>query len=160
VAIERRRRVEGGQLIRRRNGDEHLVLFDDADAETLLAHTWNLQSNHVGKLYVRTNIRKPDGGFRRPPMHVMLLGPGTTHLNGNGLDNRRDNLRPPARGSDFKGVYWNRKNRCWTAWIKVAGRTQYVGSSPSEEEAARAYDYVARELLGDAAPLNFPAERE
>lgn len=94
------------------------------------------------------------------------------HVNGNGLDNRRCNLRvctpqqnafnsKPVRGSrsKFKGVKYNTacKNK-WTARIRINGKQVDIGRFETEEEAARAYDKVAKEVQGDFAWLNFPNE--
>jgi hypothetical protein len=102
-------------------------------------------------------------------MHKLLTGwPQTDHINGNGLDNRRCNLRPvtsqqnranqrKTRGtSQFKGVYLRRRERNWEAAIKVNRRRIYLGTFSSEVEAARAYDAAARHHFGEFAALNFP----
>jgi hypothetical protein len=102
-------------------------------------------------------------------MHRLIMaapdGIGVDHINGDGLDNRRANLRLASQrdnsanmavrassATGFKGVSWKRRNRKWQAQI---GRT-YLGIFASAEEAARAYDHAAREAWGEFAHLNFP----
>jgi hypothetical protein len=94
------------------------------------------------------------------------------HVNGNGLDNRRSNLRictstenrrnrrkPRAPGaSRFKGV--RPRNEKWRAEIKINGEHRCLGTYASEEDAAKAYDAAARELHGEFACLNFPLPGE
>jgi len=92
------------------------------------------------------------------------------HINGDGLDNRRDNLRICTRtenvrcqrkrtkptSSRFKGVTWHKNHRYWQAAIRKNGERTYLGWFKGEEEAARAYDKAAKRLHGDFASLNFP----
>lgn len=107
-------------------------------------------------------------------MHQVVLPtePGYTpdHINMNGLDNRRINLRPATRHqqqgnyrkragctSRFKGVsrvYGYRKP--WAAYIDRTGQMCNLGRYATEEEAGRAYDIAAREYFGEFARLNFP----
>lgn len=78
------------------------------------------------------------------------------HINGNGLDNRRANLRfvthaqnlanqrpQQGRTSRFRGVCWLRRDQVWRAQIKSGGKTCYLGCFADEEDAARAYDASA-----------------
>jgi hypothetical protein len=106
-------------------------------------------------------------------MHRYLMGEPSEevdHENGDGLDNRRKNLRRAThaqnmmnalsrRGSSrFKGVFWS-VNR-WQAAIRDDYRKVYLGQFKIEEDAARAYDDAARRIHGAFARLNFPIEGE
>jgi len=92
------------------------------------------------------------------------------HINHNGLDNRKANLRPATRaqngrnrtkfknriyGSKFKGVTWNRKYKCWQAQIQVNGKSTALGRFTDEITAAKAYDRAAKKYHKDFASLNF-----
>ena len=111
------------------------------------------------------------GSHRRVFMHSMITGwPMVDHRNGDGLDNRRQNLRPATysqnsanRGmqsnnqSGFKGVTrtpWGR----WKAQIRKDGRDFYLGVFAEPEVAARAYDVAALDLFGEFAWTNFVPE--
>jgi hypothetical protein len=57
--------------------------------------------------------------------------------------------------SRFRGVWWTENKQVWLARIMVDRRIQSLGPFDDEISAARAYDSVARRLLGDKARLNF-----
>ena len=105
----------------------------------------------------------------------------TDHINGNGLDNRRENVRlatpsqnssntrkPKAREgstygkiSKYKGVSRLRKRNgdFMSTWYCYVGKFQEHGFK-TEEDAARARDVLALKLHGEYAWLNFPERRE
>jgi AP2 domain len=91
------------------------------------------------------------------------------HENGNGLDNRRHNLRhatvrknshnvPSHRDSTsrFKGVCWVTKQKRWQAQIYYNGKNINLGVFDDEEIAAMVYDLAAIKNFGSYARLNFP----
>jgi hypothetical protein len=107
-------------------------------------------------------------------MHRFLTGalPGQVvdHINGDGLDNRRCNLRVcthkqnvrnarPYKGkktSKFRGVYFSAPTQKFKAQIMCSGVKINLGSFESEKSAAEAYDEAASKLFGEYARLNFP----
>lgn len=106
-------------------------------------------------------------------MHRLITGaaPGqeVDHVNRDGLDNRRANLRVATRSqqianqdirldntSGYRGVSWRRDSRRWQAQLTVNGKWRGLGCYDDPEDAARAYDAAAREHFGEFAVLNFP----
>lgn len=90
------------------------------------------------------------------------------HINHNGLDNRKNNLRtctrqqnthnqkPRKKGtSKYKGVDWNKRQKKWRARIYYRGKCHYLGYFNNEIDAALTYDKKAKELFGEFACLNF-----
>ena len=92
------------------------------------------------------------------------------HINGNGLDNRKANLRL-ATGtqngynrrktrkrtwSKYKGVTFDKRRKKWEGKIVINGRKQHLGSFTNELDAGRAYDEAAKKYHGEFALLNFP----
>lgn len=96
----------------------------------------------------------PDG------MHV-------DHINGDGLDNRRENLRvcspmqnlwnskKQTNTSGFKGVTKRASDKAFIARIRVNYKLISLGSFADPIDAAKAYDAAARAHFGEFARTNF-----
>lgn len=118
--------------------------------------------------------RRVDG--KKVYMHRELLGLAANdkvevdHRDGNGLNNRRDNLRlathqqnlqnqrPRGGSSKYRGVFWDKSKARWKASIRLGARRFWLGSFSTELEAAVAYNRRAKELFGDRARLNHVQE--
>lgn len=148
-----------------------VALVDDRDNH-LATFKWHTHENPPG-VYARRTIAGRLGRSRIEFMHHAVLGVPSSvqvdHVNGNGLDNRRENLRIASHAqnqanrrlgknntSGFKGVYWHRGHGRWRAAIKVSGRKIVLGHFITPEAAARAYDKAALEHFGAYARINFP----
>lgn len=151
-----------------------VALVDDEDYERVVAAgKWQAYPSR-DTFYAKRSVKRPDGVWRLIPLHTFLTGYDLTdHHNGNGLDNRRDNLRPATHAenmrnralqrnntSGFKGVNWHSRSRKWKAQIRTNGSKRHVGMFGTPEEAARAYDEAAREFHGEFATVNFPVPGE
>jgi hypothetical protein len=154
----------------------HIALIDDADLALVTAPGlyWHLTPAD-GRDYVGRRWRDA-GVYRKQRLHSFLTGWSLVdHINGDGMDNRRANLRSatasqnncnkgaaPGFASQYKGVALisRRKSRPWLAQIKKDRKYFYLGYFDSQDDAARAYDTAARELHGEFAHLNFPVRTE
>ena len=148
-----------------------IVIFNEQDAKLLVGFRWrSFKNDHNRTWYSRARI-----GGKIVRMHRLIIGAPdgllVDHRDGNGLNNRRSNLRLATtaqntrnscgRGgaSGFKGVYRAcNGSPSWVGSIKADGKRIHLGSFPTEAEAARAYDAAALRLFGEFARLNFPQE--
>jgi HNH endonuclease len=148
------------------------VALVDPDMATLAAcWCWSADEDR-GAVYVRrTNSVKVNGRRLvwsvRLHQQIMCLPQHwkVDHANGNGLDNRRSNLRPATEAENcanrkkvrsklgLRGVV-QRGNR-FLARIAVNQRVKHLGTFKQADAAARAYDQAAREHYGEFARLNF-----
>jgi hypothetical protein len=99
-------------------------------------------------------------------MHRLILnatnGQEVDHVNGDGLDNRRCNIRlcTPSqnqanRGKDKrntsgrKGVTWNKCANKWQAQTSVNGKRKYIGIFSDVEKAHKAYNKFRISIFGE-----------
>src|SRR3954462_14349685 len=94
-----RPRPLGGHVqleVTRRDGSVHTILYDEADHDLVQLHRWHVWHpvTRPDLFYARTNIHKPDGERTILAMQTLLMNSlDVDHINRNGLDNRRCNLR-------------------------------------------------------------------
>jgi hypothetical protein len=151
----------GELLVVRRDKSEHTILFDDVDYDLLVGQRWHISGcRSRNTLYAQS--------VRGQLMHNLLLGVlGVDHINRNGLDNRRCNLRSagqalnaanraPNRGSSsvYKGVRFHAQSGKWRATIQVRGEQRSLGLYLLEWDAAQAYNAAAIKSWGEFAYLN------
>lgn len=144
--------------------------IDVADLALVAGYSW-VASLKRDRMYAMCYAgRGADGKKRYVYMHRLIINAGVgqevDHVNGDGLDNRRINLRIASRSqnaanhrghggtSRYKGVNWHKQRQRWVANIKHCDQRQYLGLFDSEEGAALAYDEAAARLHGEFAFLN------
>ena len=151
------------------------TLVDDADYEWLNQWKWCALKGANG-LYVVRGVYLGGGRKNRKyktiRMQRLILnvnsGMVVDHINGDTLNNQRDNLRictqrensyntkrPSDNTSGFKGVSWSKSRGKWEARIKANGKHKFLGYFDNKKEAAKTYDCSAKELFGEFAYLNF-----
>jgi len=131
-----------------------------------------LKSNGKGKLYVARTINI-NGKYKKISMHRQIIGKipigkEVDHINHNGFDNRRCNLRICSRSqnaknskirknntSGYNGVTFDKRAKKWRAQIWKDNCRIHIGLFEDKKIAARAVDKKAVELFGEFAVLNF-----
>lgn len=128
------------------------------------------KSRRVGDAYyVVTSFGKKR---RHLSMHRLIMGNicdefNVDHINGNGLDNRRENLRICTNSQNamnrrkllgcssiYKGVFYQKRLKKWAARYKINGVRTVIGYFDNEEGAALAYNKAVKIHFGEFALLN------
>ena len=143
-----------------------VALVDDEDYGFLSRYTWHchIQPNSetkyaVARMWIngrRTNVQ----------MHRMIMShtkEHTDHVDRNGLNNQRFNIRPASRiengrnrklqkhSAKYKGVHFFKATGAWTASIRINTVKKHLGYFHTPEAAALAYDAAALKYFGEFA---------
>lgn len=144
------------------------ALVDDSDYEAVNKQKWYASKGNY-TYYAQARPKKYGPLIH---MHRVIMGLADKllfidHIDGNGLNNQRSNLRIATRSdnnshktsvgvSGFMGVFRTSAiNESYFSRIIKHGKRYYLGSFHTKEEAAMAYDKKAIELHGEFANLNF-----
>ena len=160
-------------IITNRKGEAFTVLYDDCDHGLVSSKKWSI--NPSG--YAQCAVKKENGKWTSKKMHRLILGVDdidieVDHINHNRRDNRRENIRKctnrenslnksPSGGSKYLGVYTHNltvKGHRYSyirACIRIGGKSCFIGTFDTEEDAARHYDKLAKIHHGEFANLNF-----
>jgi len=151
------------------NIDGYIVLIDDEDWPIVSGLKWKVMkcAKHVTNyVWHRSSAGLPRGKVRMILLHRYVLGlvkgdPEVDHIDGNGLNNTKINLRCCSHAenvrnrrlnrnssSGYKGVYKNGKSEKWRARITLNGHRRGLGTFDSPEDAHRAYVAAAKDLHG------------
>jgi hypothetical protein len=138
------------------------ALIDDADAPLLAGHRWTAHINR-GVWYARSRLGGPTVLLHR----LVLNAPSgviVDHRNGDGLDNRRSNLRLATNAQNCRnlarrsnntsgvpGVARNANGR-WQAYLTINRRRVYLGAFVNIEDAKLARQAGERLYYGEFAP--------
>ncbi len=137
------------------------AIVDDEDYDFLMKLKWHFTHGYA----------RHSSGSKKIYMHRIISGAldgqSTDHIDGDKLNNIRQNLRVCAHrqnlcnmkkktphSSLFKGVSWKKHIKKWVAYIKVDGRNIHLGVFFNEADAALAYNEAASKYFGDFSSLN------
>src|SRR6478736_2425501 len=148
----------------------HEILVDSEDQYLLEKYKWRVVKTK-NKFYA-TRIFTQNNKEKHVLLHRLIMNfPDhmIDHINGNGLDNRKCNLRlaTPSQNavnrifqnkSGYRGVSLAAKGK-FHAKIRFMGDRHYLGVFETAEEAAKVYDMKALQLHGEFSVLNFPDKR-
>ncbi len=140
------------------------ALVDDSDFELVNKYKWRVNVGAHGNIYAYRSV-KNKGKRTFIYMHKMVIK--TTeqvdHIDGNGLNNQKENLRACTHTenmrnrrlfknntSGFKGVIFDKFSGKW--------RTTFYCKFTDKIEAAKTYDKIAKLIYGKFARLNFPED--
>lgn len=150
------------------------AIIDTADIPLISSISWHASISRES-VYA-SGMHVIDGARRSISLHKTLLKPPkgfqVDHINCNGLDNRRSNLRlarqsqnmwnqGPKRNSSsgLKGVSFNARQQKWKAQIKAHGVRKYLGMFDKPEDAYKAYCEASKDIHGEFSRTVAPQEK-
>lgn len=142
------------------------AIIDEDDFERVGQHKWFTFAKGYGATH------NPKDHNKMIWMHRFILdapiGMEVDHINGNRLDNRKENLRLCTKSenqmnrsrnknnrSGFKGIYLDTRSRSrqWNAKIVINRKPIYLGAFNTPQEAGKAYELAAKKYHGRFAHL-------
>lgn len=134
---------------------------DDEIYEELINIRWHITKGR-NTFYAATNKKEGVRKYRTLFMHSIInktpKGMLTDHIDGDGLNNQKNNLRSathrqnsrnkaPNRNSSskYKGVYWDKQKSKWKASIRIDGKLISLGFFEKEIDASIVYEERAKE---------------
>lgn len=150
------------------------ALVDDRDYERVARFNWFVCIKPHSRIIYGQRAERFGGGRRKTILlHRFILGIADSkifvdHINHDGLDCRRSNLRACTMSqncrnrrktihkatSGFKGVSFDTESGKWLSQLWIGKRNKKLGRFQTELEAAKAYNEAARQLHGPFAFLN------
>lgn len=145
----------------------YTAVIDAADVGFVEGFNWH-SAVFKGTAYAVRNAPKPCGGQSTLRMHRIITSAQESlvvdHINGDGLDNRRQNLRVVSHAlnmrnqslrsdnkSGLKGIRWREPTQKWNAYINVDGKHYSLGHYATKEEAYAAYIEGSKRFHGEFA---------
>ena len=148
------------------------AIVDDDIYQTLSQYKWCVWYCPSTKGYYAERSKYIGNGKQKILyMHRVILnaqkGQMIDHINGDTLDNRKENLRFATYSqnlanskirkdntSGYKGVRWHKRDKIWMAYIRYQNKHIHLGSYKDKKETALAYNEAAKKYFGEYAKLN------
>jgi hypothetical protein len=151
-----------------------VALVDNSDFDFLNQWKWYAHKKKDDNTFYARRKGNRKENFKTIFMHRVILNIPhgdkriPDHINRNGLDNRKCNLRIVNHSinrnnskilsnntSGYRGVHYSKKDKRWRSRISINGKRINIGTYKDIIDAAKAYDVVVLELIGVIIPLNF-----
>jgi hypothetical protein len=150
------------------------AIVDNEHFDELNQYKWSCDSHGYAVRFTTIQSQNKKLGIKQKRKTILMHkvinntpdGFHTDHINGNTLDNRKDNLRTATASqnqgntnkrvnntSGFKGVSWSKRANKWVAQIRCNNQQLYLGLFDNLQEAAIAYNNKALELFGEFASI-------
>lgn len=147
----------------RKNGTKYVSTINSSDVVAISKFTWRVLEKENNPTYLRTTNKGVN-----LVLHRLVLNPFSfqvvDHIDGNGLNNVRSNLRVCSHIQNqrnrhrflgnFKGVTYHKRDKMFTSSIKFNSKANHLGYFKTEVEAAIAYNQAALKYFGEFARLN------
>lgn len=145
-----------------------VAFVDDEDFDNLSKFSWHCKKCASDLFYAVRSINL-HGKIKNISMHREVFGlvRSIDHIDGNGLNNQKINLREcnhaqnmqnrrklSVSSSPYKGVQWWKNQNRWASRIALNKKRIFLGYFINEIDAAKAYNKAATRLFGEFANLN------
>jgi len=144
-----------------------VIIIDDDDFDRISKYHW---------IVCKTGYVKTVVNYETIILHRFIMnakkGQQLDHVNGDTLDNRKENLRFCSTSqnlanrkrfinnrSGYKGVDWRPIEKKFRARLSINKRAIHLGYFSDPKDAAFAYDRAAKEYFGSFARINFAEEK-
>lgn len=144
-----------------------VAIVDDEDYEELNKVSWFYGAGKDNCCYSGRRSRKIGMIYMHRVIIEAKKGESVDHINGNTLDNRKENLRictagqnkqnsgkPKNNTSGFKGVFWHKRSKKWEVKIGVDNKSIWGGLFVDKIKGAKKYNEMAIKYHGEFALLN------
>ena len=148
---------------------EFKFLIDDEDYEKVKDYRWYVVVDE-DRRYVRAHEKKSEN-YSKVRLHRLIMNYSgnmfVDHINGNGLDNRKENLRICTNSENnmnsikrkkgtsvYKGVSFDKSRNKYESYITINKKKIHLGRYETEEQAAQAYNNVVENHFGRFARPN------
>lgn len=145
-----------------------IALIDDSDFEAVSIYKWfACRTSKRSKTHYAFRNTLKNGKRSTQTMHRFILQAVDSkihvdHINGDGLDNRRSNIRLASQSNNMKnrgasknnilnikGVSFDKKRNMFMARLNLNGDKIWLGRFKTAEEASRVYEMKAKEVFGE-----------
>lgn len=141
------------------------IMVSDEDYELAMTQRWTIEKSG-NNFYAMCKIN-----HKKVRLHRFLLKPKSTHevdhINHNGLDNRRENIRVVTKRQNaanrrktvgsrkrYKGIHYDTRINKWVAYVNYKKKRKYLGQYATAKEAAIVYNEAALKYYGKTAWVN------
>ena len=144
----------------------HYILIDNDDYDAINKYKWSITKPR-NTYYAVREFNKKSTLLHRFLLNVKKRNKHVDHINGNGLDNRKENLRictckennrnsklSKNNTSGYKGVSWAKNMNKWESYITADRKRYGLGYFKCKHDAAMAYNTAALKYHKDYASLN------
>lgn len=153
-------------------GTNYTAKVDDEDYDVLSKLIWVAHKVHTGQVYASHPTPRRFGKAINFSMHGLLMSPvpkglEVDHIDGNGLNNQKSNLRLCTHSqnvmnrklnknnkSGIKGVDFHAASRKWRARIRTKTKLIHLGCFLEKEDAVKAYEEAARKYHGEFSRIS------
>ncbi len=147
--------------------DGPYALIDDDDAIEVSRHSWR---SHKGRNTMYAINGSGQSLHRLVMRNTLCDGFLVDHVNGDGLDCRKGNLRTATKqqnqanrkgaqsnsSSGIRGVSWDKSREKWAVNVAKGGRSFFRGRFHTLEQAKAAWREAAKAAYGEFGPIRRP----